>query len=142
MKAALIIFLSLSHFYFRLQRRLERKTLVWAWTHLGLSDNDVDTVWPGLDEAETLDGQVEPLVGVGLQVWAEGQPVLPLTRTQQTAHVVSCNSGGLTWQPAYDVSFKKGAGYQGRKTFYLLTKLRRLLQSYKTTVVPLLEGKI
>ena len=55
--------------------------------YLSLSDDDVDAVWPGLDEVETLDGEVEPLVRVGLQVRPQGQPLLPLTGAQQSAYV-------------------------------------------------------
>ena len=47
-----------------------------------MRDDDVDAVRPGLDEIETLDGEVEPLVGVRLQVGPQGQPLLALAGRQ------------------------------------------------------------
>ena len=58
-------------------------------SHLGLGHDDVDAVRPGLDQVETLDSEVEPLVGVGLEVGPEGQPLLALPRLQEASDIAS-----------------------------------------------------
>ena len=48
---------------------------------LGLSDDDVDTVRPGLYELETLVSQGQPAVSLGLDVSPERHPVLSAVAT-------------------------------------------------------------
>ena len=54
-----------------------------------LGDDHVDAVRPALYQLEALEREVQPLVGGGLEVGGEGNPLLALVRAQQTTHIVS-----------------------------------------------------
>lgn len=58
-------------------------------SYLGLSDDDVDTIVPALDQLETFVGQGQPSVCLSLNITAKSHPVISLTRSQQTSHIVS-----------------------------------------------------
>ena len=72
-----------------------------------MRDDDVDTVRPGLDEIETLDGEVEPLVGVRLQVGPQGQPLLALAGRQQPANITSCKSRHMSTRQGFTFSLNR-----------------------------------
>ena len=57
--------------------------------YLGLSHDHIDTVRPGLDQLEALVSEGEPAVSVGLNITAQGHPVLALVAPEQTSDIVS-----------------------------------------------------
>ena len=57
--------------------------------YLGLRHDHIDTVRPGLDQLEALVSEGEPAVSVGLNITAQGHPVLALVAPEQTSDIVS-----------------------------------------------------
>ena len=76
-----------------------RAATSWVWVEIvnifyqtdsaNLGDDHVDAVRPALYQLEALEREVQPLVGGGLEVGGEGNPLLALVRAQQTTHIVS-----------------------------------------------------
>ena len=60
---------------------LRRKYFFFVF-HLSLSNDNIYTICPRLDQLQALEGESQPAVRVGLQVGPQGDPVLTLPSAQ------------------------------------------------------------